>query len=413
MPGSHSLSRRATLALLATSVHIEPDPVRLRASLSASNLDWQDVFYCADGHGLTPMLYSLARKHELFHLIAEPAQQYLEQAYNDNRTRNVDARREFAEIMSCMAWAGVEVLVLKGLPLLLDLYPDPADRVLYDLDLLAREAAEAQRGLELLLNAGFTPVPMKAGTLVNKHLPSVWRMNGFVRRGYLFDPKQPRPVELHVRLWDPEWRGLDVRSLDDLWSRSRVKEFDGISICIMSPEDTFVHLCVHLATHLVEREARLGQAVDVARFLQRYDQALDWDKIIEAGERARVLRFLYLTLVTVNQLTDAPLPDARVLAALRADTPTRLRKWAEQGGASDLLAMDYRETQLDRAYALTFAAAETWREKLSVLRFALFPPLDQLEHEYGMRSRVLYARHLAGRGRRYLNSLWGHSAREN
>lgn len=412
MPSLPSSSRRATLALLAAIVHSEPDPARLAASLTASNLDWRDVFYCADGHGLTPMLYSFAREHDLFHLIPETAQHYLEQAYNDNRIRNLDARREFAEIMNWLKEARVDSLVLKGLPLLLDLYPDPSHRVLYDLDLLVREAGEAQRGLELLLAAGFAPVPMKGSAQVNKHLPSVWRMNGFVRRGYLFDPKQPRPVELHVRLWDQEWRGLDVRPLDNLWARSRVKELDGMPIRVMSPEDTLVHLCVHLATHLVEREARLGQAVDVSRFMQRYNQSLDWDRIIRAGERARVARFLYLVLVTVNQLTAAPLPDPPVLAALRARTSLQLREWADRQGASDLLAMDYRQPQLDRAYALTFAATDTWREKLSVLRFALLPPLDQLEQEYGMRSRVLYARHVGGRGRSYLNSLWGHSARE-
>jgi hypothetical protein len=247
-------------------------------------------------------------------------------------------------------------------------------------------------------------VPTKSGALVNKHLAPLWRWNNFVRRGYLFDPMQPRPVELHVTLWDSPWRGLDLLPVPDVWARAQRVEFDGLDLRVLSRPDTLVHLGVHFATHLVEREARLGQAIDLARFLNHSSGERDWAQIVRVSDSARVMRLVYLALRTTHALTGAPLPPPAILDTMRLRTPARLRAWAEHDAARDVLAMDFRNPDLRRAYALTFAAAASRREKLRVLRFAFFPSLDALQAEYGARSRWLYARHLAERGRVYWNA---------
>src|SRR5581483_4017087 len=370
-------ARRATIALLAASIPLQPDLAQLRAQLTAPNLDWNDFLYLADGHGITPLLYCQWREFDLFQHVPDAPQQYMAQAYADNAARNNDARREFVELLERMKRVGVECIVLKGLPLLLELYSDPAQRVLYDFDLLVKNAAQARRGFDSLIADGFTIVPTHAA--VNKHLPSVWRLNGFVRRGYLFDVAQPRPVELHLTLWDHEWRGLDVRPLPDLWAHSIRVEVEGISVRVLSPEDTFIHVCEHLATHLIERGARLGQVIDVARMLQRRGAQLNWERILESADTARVTRFVYLAQCAVNVLTGAPLPPSEDVAVLRARTPTRLREWAEQHSANDLLALDFRQPDLSQAYKLTFASTQSWKENARVLRFAFLPSPDTLQ----------------------------------
>lgn len=406
-------ARRATIALIAASIPLAPDADTVHAALTRSPLDWDDVFYLADGHGITPLLYRIWHTQGILSLIPESARQLLEQAYRDNRTRNEDALRDFRDLCALMENAGVEILVLKGLPLLFQLYPDPAERVLYDFDFLAPDELAARRGYDALGAAGFTPVPTKPGATVQKHLPSLWRANGFVRRGYLFDVAQPRPVEMHLSLWDRHWRGLDVPPLREVWARSERVAVSGMTVRVLSPEDTMIHLCVHLATHLVEREARVGQAIDVARFLAAQGDTLEWDHILEASARAHVSRFVYLALCAVNYLTGAPLPPPTILNPLRTQTPPALRVWVERQGAHDLLALDYRETDLSRAYELTFAATQSWQEKIRVLRFALFPSSDALRAEYGGRSPWLYARRLLQRGRIYLQSLRRRHARSN
>lgn len=397
-------SRANSIALIAASIPLTPDPAHIRAQLSIADMDWEDVLYLADGHGITPLLYQLWRRCNLLELIPPAAHARMAQAYADNAARNQAARVEFRELGAMMDKIRVETIVIKGLPLLLELYPDPAERVLYDFDLLARDETQARHAHDALLAAGFTPVPTKAGAVVHKHLPSVWRLNSFVRRGYLFDVAQPRPVEIHLTLWDTHWRGLDLLPIPDLWQRSRRVEIDGQPARVLSLEDTCIHLCVHLATHLVEREARVGQAIDIARLLAARVSQLDWERILKASDRAHVTRFVYLALRAVNTLTGAPLPPPRVIEQLSSRTPARLRTWIQQHGARDLLAMDYRKTDLSRAYSLTFASAQSWQEKMRVLRFALLPPMDALQAEYGGRGPWLYALHVERRGRVYLNA---------
>lgn len=397
------MPNQLTINLLAANVRLQRDAAQIRAQLAEPALDWEDVLYLADGHGITPLLYCQWRELDLLNLLPEPARNRMAQAYADNAARNADARREFAELLARMTGIGVETIVLKGLPLLLRLYPDPAQRVLYDFDLLTKNIAQAQCGYNALLADGYTPVPSNAA--VNKHLPSLWRLNGFVRRGYLFDVAQPRPVELHTNLWDKEWRGLDVRPLPELWARSELVQMDGMSVPVLSREDTFLHLCVHLAVHLFERGARLGQVIDVARLLMLDGAPLDWEYTLNAGDAAHISRFVYLALRAVDLLTGAPMPPAAVLNHLRGQTPPRLQQWVEQHSAHDLLALDYRKPDLSQAYTLTFAATQSWREKASVVRFALVPSRETLAEEYGTRSPWVYARHIGGRGRMYLHSL--------
>ncbi len=398
-------TRENTIALIAASIPLAPDAAHIRAQLTRAALNWDDALYLADGHGITPLLYQLWRRLDVLALIPTDAQTRMAQAYRDNATRNADARREFRTLIEMMEHTRVETIVMKGLPLLDQLYADPAERVLYDFDLLARDKSAAQLGYDALLAAGFTPVPTKTGAVVHKHLPSVWRLNGFVRRGYLFDVAQPRPVEMHLQLWDTQWRGLDLLPLPDVWQNCQRVNVDDSSVRVLSLHDTCVHLCVHLATHLVEREARVGQAIDIARLLTKRSSEINWERVIAASEHARVTRFVYLALRAVNTLTGAPLPPQNILDALRAKTPARLRAWVEQNGARDVLSMDFRDTDLSRAYALTFAATQSWQERARVLRFALFPPMDTLQAEYGGQGLWLYARHLEGRGRVYFNAL--------
>ncbi len=408
MPVPSSDARRATIALLAASIPLQPDLAQLRAQLNAPHLDWNDFLYLTDGHGITPLLYCQWREFDLLQYVPDAPQQYMAQAYADNATRNNDARREFIELLERLKRVGVECIVLKGLPLLFQLYSDPAQRVLYDFDLLVKNAAQARRGWDSLIADGFTSVPTPAA--VNKHLPSVWRLNGFVRRGYLFDVAQPRPVELHLTLWDREWRGLDVRPLPEVWAHSGQVEVEGITVRVLSPEDTLIHLCEHLATHLIERGARLGQVIDIARMLEQRGAQLSWERIVDSAEAAQVARFVYLALCAVNRLTHALLPPPAIVAALRDRTPRRLREWAEQHSAADLLALDFRQPDLSQAYMLTFAATQSWREKARVLRFAFLPSPDTLQEEYGGHGPLVYARHIGGRGRVYLNSLVQHRA---
>jgi hypothetical protein len=111
------LPHEKTIALLAASIPLAPDPARIHAALSVPELDWDDVLYFADGHGVTPLLHTVWRDAAGLALVPSAARARLEQAYHDNAARNADAQREFRELVTRLQALRVETIVLKGLPL--------------------------------------------------------------------------------------------------------------------------------------------------------------------------------------------------------------------------------------------------------------------------------------------------------
>jgi hypothetical protein len=266
-------------------------------------------------------------------------------------------------------------------------------------------AERAQAGHRALLASGFRPLPEK-DEWIEKHLPSVWRNDGYEWDGYLYDPNYPRPVELHLRLWEYGWRGLAVRDLAGVWERSQERTVAGVPMQVLCAEDTLVHLAMHFAGHLVEGQARLNQLLDLARWAARAPQeGLDWENCLAYARAANVSRFVYASLHLAHVIFGAPLPPAPHWQRLAATAPAAFRRWLEAEGVAETLTADYRRPARGQDYRLTFLAAASVGERLGILRFAALPPLDHLAAKYRLRHRWLaplyYPRHLAGRAWRY------------
>lgn len=396
---------------LLTTAQLITNTLRLDAPSSPikDEVDWSQLVHHADGHSLTPLLYATWREAGQLDRLPPAIRERMAQAYADNAQRNEHIRRELVELDQLLTQAGVPHLLLKGWTLIENLYPDPAQRVLYDHDFLVPpERAEA--GHRALRAAGFRPLPGK-DEWVEKHLPSLWRNEGYPWNGYLFDPLYPRPVELHVRLWEQGWRGLTVRQLPNPWAEAQTQIIAGVPMQRLSDEDTLIHLAMHFAGHLVEREARLNQLLDLARLTQR-STGLAWEIVLGRAGQVRVSRFVYTSLFLAHQIFGSPLPPPAAWQQLTAATPPALRAWLAEHGSTDVLTTDFRRREKGKDYRLTFLAAQSMLERLGIIRFAALPPLGQLAVKYKLRRRwlgpLLYPRYVAERVGSYGQSwLWG------
>jgi hypothetical protein len=394
--------------LITASLHLEAGSADLAEPLAALTLDdWPQLLYHADGHSLTPLLYTAWRKARLLDGLPDPIRQRMAQAYADNARRNNLIHSELLEIDRLLTAAAVPHLLLKGWTLIAELYPDPAQRVLYDHDFLV-PLDRAEAGHLALQAAGFRPLPAK-DAWVEKHLPALWRNDGYHWDGYLFDPLYPRPVELHLRLWEEGWRGLEVRQLPNVWADAVTQTITGAPMQRLSTENMLIHLGMHFAGHLIEREARLNQLLDLAYLAQKWGDSLDWDKVLAGAAAARVGRFVYASLYLAHQIFGSPLPPPEVWAQLTQATPPGFSHWLAAHGPADVLTADYRRRQRGQDYRLTFLAARSIWEKAGIARFAAFPPLGQLAAKYGLRHRwaaaLYYPRHLVERLGEYRQSF--------
>jgi hypothetical protein len=390
--------------LIAGSLRLDASSTEaagLVARAAEAGMDWEAVADHADAHTIAPLLYDVWRQSGALDRVPLPVRERLARAYADNSRRNAGIRADLQAAHRILEEAGVPHIVLKGWPLVERLYADPAHRFMSDQDFLV-PAKQAVAGHRALRAAGYRPLPAK-DEWIEKHLPSLWRNDGYCWDGYLYDPDYPRPVELHVRLWERGWRGLSVRDLDpeSLWASARASQVIGLRMLVLSDEATLAHLAMHFAGHMVEREARLNQLLDLGRFVEQTGAGLDWDRCLAWAEAANIGRFVYASLWLARQIFGCPLPPDEAWRRLERASPPAWRAWLAAEAVEDTLASDYRRREKGKDYRLTFLAARSPGERLGILRFAAFPPLGQLAAKYRLRqpwlAPLLYPWHMAAR----------------
>jgi len=389
--------------LLTDSLRVDALETDWRARLAAFGpADWALLLHHADGHTLTPLLYATWLKANALDTLPPEFRKRLKQAYVDNAVRNLNIRNELLEVHDILNNAQVPHIALKGWLLVERLYADPAHRYMSDQDFLV-PPEHAEAGHRALKAAGYHPLPVK-DEWIEKHLPSLWRNNGYIWNGYLYDPHYPRPVELHVRLWEEGWRGLQLTNLPGLWASLRTRPLAGTPMAMLSDEHTALHLAMHFAGHLIEREARLNQLLDLARFV-RDTPGLNWEQVAREAQAVGIGRFVYAALYLAHEIFGAPLPPASAWQTLRAQTPPAFLHWLTHHGVADALTSDYRRRAKGKDYQLTLMAAQSGREVWGIARFAAFPPLEQLRAKYQQRAAWLtpwlYARHVVERVKSY------------
>ena len=188
--------------------------------------------------------------------------------YAANRARLARLSALTQEAIAELDRQGIETVLLKGFARAGEYMPDPEARMHYDIDLYCPDSADA--GALALRNIGYEPIAAseadEAGHLIPLARPTSWKW-----RDDFFDLETPVHVELHRRLWTPEFECFPFSGLDEFWAR---REQDG-KFCTLSRHDTLAYRAMHLLRHLLRGDIRAAGVYEIAWFLHqnRFDDA--------------------------------------------------------------------------------------------------------------------------------------------
>lgn len=98
--------------------------------------DWLALLRLAESHGVAPLLYSIIKKLDL--PAPGAANQAFVKSYYLSAARSQVLKVELDRLIEAFTQAGLPYLPLKGAALAWTVYPDPALRPMYDLDLLVQ-----------------------------------------------------------------------------------------------------------------------------------------------------------------------------------------------------------------------------------------------------------------------------------
>lgn len=200
----------------------------------------------------------------------------------------------------------VPIMLLKGLPLALTVYPDIGRRPMNDVDVLVG-TRHIDRAVALLLANGWEPAEARA-------VPRSWKARHSLP---LLHPDGGH-VDLHHQPGVP-FMGVHGGSdaATDFFSSRHTVSIGGNDVAIPTPEHQLAHAIVHGLTSVPGSSTRW--VVDATLIMRQPN--VDWDRFVSIARRYRIIQPIRSALRYVVDTVDAPVP-AEVLRALWAEPVT-------------------------------------------------------------------------------------------
>lgn len=256
-----------------------------------------------------------------------------------------------AAVLGALDAAQIATLLLKGGAVSETVYPQPSARHNHAIDLLVDERQLDAAG-EVLRSQRCEAQPRGAGAGVH-HVYKHW--TGLA-------------LALHTR---PFYFPHFEMSAREIRARARSVEIGSITVRVLSPEDSLVHIAGHAMYS--RGRTNLRWACD-AFFLIQSSKAMDWQYIIGCADRARTALPLYVQLRWLKDALGASIP-AAVLTTLR-----------ERSRAIDGVSREGILAALVHTHMSWRRAAESCRRNplmmVRLLRYGVTPSLRYLRWRY-------------------------------
>ncbi|MBU1922950.1 MAG: nucleotidyltransferase family protein [Candidatus Omnitrophica bacterium] len=262
-------------------------------SLSQNKIDWQLLRGFFVFHEFSPFAYLVFK--DLASLLPDDLMRSLKYDYYSALFSCEYIWNEFLRISMAFEQAGIDILPMKGVGFLADIYLERPVRPMIDMDLLVR--AECLSAAEELLN----------GLGYRKELhglkESYWRECQYHITFYKREEKQVPFVELH---WDIDYKRKKCGILPDLWGRIREARIDSRNIKLFSPENSLLSLALH--NRRFGKVLSLKNVFDAALLLNKY--TIDWDYIVSKAKDNNICASLFFSLYQIKYFFDGDIPES-------------------------------------------------------------------------------------------------------
>jgi hypothetical protein len=337
--------------------------------------------------GLAPYIYIRLRHLNLLPSLADNTDQYLKNAYYGASLIEAIQHQEATKlILSALAEANIQNVLMKGMALAHTVYPNPRCRQKGDLDIWI-QAEEHSEAIAALQKVSYHPRD-------KKDRPPIW-MQLF---GGDIQMVSEQPYTGLIELQWPAIRCEWVRLTADvdhagMWERCEPFLLEGQPTAIMALEDMLLHVCLHQAINHQFDRPWLRNLLDV--HLMALQSSIAWQEVVQRAHKWRMATVTWTVLLLSCQLLGTPVPEA-VLTAL-SPSPRRCQLIKGLRLEDALLSMRKADGYEHRRLLIQWFLIDRPQDALKLLRHALFPTADWIEARYSTsstaelwRARVLH-----------------------
>jgi hypothetical protein len=245
--------------------------------------------------------------------------------YRFNWSRNHLVELTAAAALDVLSDAGIETMVLKGLPLSVLHYRDMGVREMLDSDILVprERAAEAIEAMRRQFEP-FYPDP-------ESKLP--------IHHSTPFKHPDGGELDLH---WYALWQSSPD---DDFWEASVPVEISRRQTRALCPTDELLHLCAHGPG--LGDAPQLRWVADAAAVMRSSGTELDWARLVEQARRRRLTLTVSAPLAYLRDTIGLPVP-AEVLDELAAFPAPRFERVAQRALSGRARRLGVASLQWDR-----------------------------------------------------------------
>ena len=245
------------------------------------------------------------------------AREILAHHLDHGRRRNARLRGDLVRIVQAMRVQGVDPIVLKGLHVGADYFPDPGTRPAADIDLLV-PPTERARAVVALTAAGLVESRRTKYAARSEWVPASAPRQ--VHSLEVDHADAPWSVDLHTALERWYFRGLRRGLGEELPHYTTSVTIGRDSVRVLAQPYLAAFLAMHASNELVK--VRMVRVVELA-LLARTDVArgrLDWDEFTYLLYRTKTERFVYPALALVEDLVPGTVPGALLVRLARGAT---------------------------------------------------------------------------------------------
>ena len=202
--------------------------------------------------------------------------------------------------------ANTKAVVFKGM-VLAQLYRKPELRVSSDTDILTDRENE-DKMVSVLERLGYVK-------LVDKSKDEVYNY---------YNEEFSHLVELHFCLWE-DFKGERMEILNSLELDTRTEDvmINGIEVTTLTTEAHLVYMMFHLVKHYILEGANLKFLFDMALFINRYYDEIDWKFFEESMERLSYIEFansIFYIMVNYMGLRDDAMSHVKLSKSKETET---------------------------------------------------------------------------------------------
>lgn len=350
-------------------------------------LNWDYIMENSMRHGIQSLLYWNLNLTDGGKNVPEEVMAKLKKMYYENAARNMFLYDELGMILRALKNEGVGVIALKGAFLAEAVYRNIGLRPMSDIDLLIKKEDLYKVNKELA-RLGYS-APVYPTHLHEKIQNQLQNNEAYINQG------KKIVVDIH---WDIAPSIIPIRvDINKFWENAQPVKIAGIETLTLAPEDSLLHLCLHLDGHINTSNAphpKFKGYSDIVAVIMHHEGRINWEYLVESSKNYGIEEPVYYGLYIACKYLGAFVP-SDVLDALKS---------VKSGIDSEdikstrkMLIWDLKKKRQSReiSYFKTLVKVDGSGNKVRILLGDVFPCKEFMMQRYKIKNKkIVYAYYL-------------------